>query len=377
VTRGGIIAGGVSFALLFGLPLVLIDGPWPVRAVVAWGVLSAIVAAVGALAYDAAGEEVGPGAEPPPKPAQERMSWKATLVVGVGVWAVMMGLGSIAMIGDEGFTVFTESAYWQVAGVLLALCLAIGVFIRQTEVTQGDIDEEKARRRAARGRRADDLTVLRSAEPADRERWYVTTRRLAWRLVAWQVLVGVPACAYLAYAVGDGLADVLPEVVPYVWGTSTAIAALAFMISRVAKARGDPLVVIGCVTGGIHAVEVKGGELPGLKEVAWNWIQRGHARTLSMTIEDAWRLRADGSLVSAPEWCGKHELSARRHARRRIIEDETCALLCTGAGAILYAIGELGARRVTHQLPGDKPRPSRDCGASNSAAPSGRGENAG
>lgn len=186
------------------------------------------------------------------------MSWKATLVVALATWGVIVGLGSIVIIGDEGFSVFNEAAYWQVASFCLAMCLVVCVVIRQTEVTQGSIDEEKERRRRARGDQPDDMTVIRSADAADRRAWYARALRLACWFVAWHVLVTVPAGAYVAYAAGLGLAGLLPDVVAYVWGALPAGAVVVFVADRVRKQRGDPLLVAGRVMGGIHAIEIKG-----------------------------------------------------------------------------------------------------------------------
>jgi hypothetical protein len=67
-----VIGDAVVFALLPGLPLIMVDEPWTARAVVARGPLIAMMAAVGTLGYEAAGEELKCGPATPPKPATER-----------------------------------------------------------------------------------------------------------------------------------------------------------------------------------------------------------------------------------------------------------------------------------------------------------------
>ena len=57
MSRGALTAGAIMFALLFGIPLVVVGG-WSTLEIVAWGLFTAICASLVAIAYDASDTEL-------------------------------------------------------------------------------------------------------------------------------------------------------------------------------------------------------------------------------------------------------------------------------------------------------------------------------
>jgi hypothetical protein len=96
------------------------------------------------------------------------------------------------------------------------------------------------------------------------------------------------------------------------------------------------------------------------KAAALSLMRYGFARTATVDIEAASRLRADGSLCSSPEWRGEHEIGRCRAVRRNAIQGEHCVLVCSGDGSALYLLSALAERlsRRRRRAYG-RPQPSR------------------
>jgi len=284
---------------------------------------------------------------PPPKPAAKRLSWRATLVIAFFVWAIGLFIGSILIVGDEGFAVVVSTAYWEVAGVFGVIALAVACLFRFAVVTRADVTNKVDARREARRGHPRDLTLLGIATQAERARWFRIAGRAARRLSIWRVVASVPASVVLAYIVWKENA-VFPDIVAYVWMAFTIVAIWLLVAFSLRALRGTPLLLVGTVSGGIYGEVIKGGEVPGLEDLLVEWFEYGSWRTVTVDVTAASCLHRDGSLTAEPRWHGERKIGARRAVHRRLIEGEHCVLLCAGMGTALYQLGQLANSPAKH-----------------------------
>jgi hypothetical protein len=342
VSRGAKIAGIVTWLVLFGLPLLLM-GPWSTREIVAWAILSGIIAGAAAVAWEVAAAETGE-APKEPEPAAERTSWKDTVVFALGMTGVFAVLGTIGLVGEEGFGILVEPIYWGTFGFAFALSLVVSVLLRFAEVTRADVDEDDARRRAARQGTPADLPLLRSATPAVRRDWHRRAVRLARRAAASRVVFSLPVSVLVAYLTWKVVGEVISPVAGLVCMAVAAAGLEAIVLAKIRHQWGDPLLLVGRVIGGVHGVVVKGGQTPGLRDMAVTWLEHGYVRTLEVDVDEALTLRADGALEPVSSWNEQTRFGARRSLHRGVVVNEDCVLVCAGDGGAMLQLGDLAVR---------------------------------
>lgn len=353
MSRGSIIGWG-AFILLFGL---VFAGPLPFwhdemrpQNYFAWAMVSAPIAGFSTFAaFYIFADDSAP--DPKPKALDTPFSWKDALAVTFGMWVFLMYFVTAFTIDEYGFGDLIGGSYWGLAGFLFVFCLVISAFLGLTLLSQQDIDKESQRRLAARHGRPSDLAVFGVATAADRGAWYANARPLARRLLVGRLCVSVPAVAFVAVASGSAFPFVMPDLIAYALALLVALVAVALVTLDVRAQLGDPMLLVGRVSGCVYGVVLTHGEAPGLREKARNLLQYGHWNTIEVSVEDAYRLGADGSLAAAPDWGGDREIGARRKVYRGVIEGEQCVLLCAGNGSVLYELSDLAGQLRQASLP--------------------------
>jgi hypothetical protein len=122
--------------------------------------------------------------------------------------------------------------------------------------------------------------------------------------------------------------------------------AAAMLVFRVLTAMNireewrDPLVIVARVTGGVLGTELASGE-DIAKGLLSNWLMYGYTRVLSVEIETAHRLKADGTLGEDAAKARETEIGARRLVHRWVVPHARCVLLCSGSGAALAQVADV------------------------------------
>jgi hypothetical protein len=339
--RRGRVAFGLGYLAIFLLPPLFVPGlrrdaaSW-----VAWAIASVYVTgfvAMFVLIFTDKDTKVREA-----KPAKERTSWRAGLAIGAGIWLFIVPGSTAIMLGDHGFSIFTDSTYYWVLGIFAVLMLGIGQLVRFGEVTQADVSAKVAKRRQRRAGRPGDSELLATGTAADRTAALKNVRRRAARQAAIRRTLAIPL-APVAVVLAVHELDVLPEAVTVPLGL---IALALLMWITFTAVRRDPLVLFGRITKGLYGVETVGGEGPHAAEALSSFVANGSFRTVTVDAQTAFRLTRAGELHPDEEWRGVHEVGATHRVFTHSIEGEDAVFVCAANGLMIGQYGDLVPARA-------------------------------
>jgi hypothetical protein len=282
------------------------------------------------------------------KPAERRMSWRSGLAISAGVWLFIAPGSTAIMLGDKGFSTFTDSAYYWALGLFAVVMLIVGQLVRLGEVTKEDVSAKVAKRRRLRDGRPGDSELLDAAGPRERATALKTVRRRATRQAAIRRIIAIPL-APIAVVLAVRELQFLPDLVT----VPLSLAALALLIGIAFTAlRRDPLVLFGRVTKGLYGVETVGGATPGLSDALFSFVTNGSFRTVTVEAQAAFRLTRAGDLSPDDAWRGVHEVGATHRVFTRSIEGEDAVLVCAANGLVIGQYGDLVRSPANVSRPG-------------------------
>lgn len=271
------------------------------------------------------------------KPAERRISWRGGLAISGGVWLFIVPGSTAIMLGDHGFSIFEDSAYYWVLGIFAVLMLIIGQLVRFGEVTKADVSAKVATRRRRRDGRPGDAELLGAASHDERVAALKSVRRRAVRQAAIRRTIAIPL-APIAVLLAVHELDVLPDVAAL---PLSVVALVLLLWIAFTAARRDPLVLFGRVTKGLYGVETVAGQGPHLSEALFSFVTNGSFRTVTVDAQTAFRVTRAGVLIPDDGWRGAHEVGATHRVFKHNIQGEDAVLVCAANGLVIGQYGDL------------------------------------
>lgn len=336
---------GNAFGIVYPPLLILppyVAGDWFVGRVIAWAVISAAVAGLVALTIGAFVDESAETrrSRPADPPEDDRPSWRAIFLIVVAINAIGIVPLTLANMWEEGLTFFLEPATWTTYAVVATLTVVVLIpLMRWGLVTKVGIRRQVAARRGKRAGRPRDLALLGGATNAQ----LIAIRRRVVRREQWSsvvLLLSFGGCLVLAFSGNNVLAWVF------------ALGLLLLLLEGGVgpdSARGDPVLLVGRITGGVHGVSIAAGSKPTMRALLFDFVQYRAWRKITVEVSHACWIERSGSLHAAPEWLrhgrvligGTQTLGAHRLLHTRAIEGERCVMVCTRRGAVVGLFSDL------------------------------------
>lgn len=264
------------------------------------------------------------------KPSRE--PWSATLwsFGTLGCLLNVLLIASLLLLFSReesvvGLIVFASGLVWV---VVLFTVLAR----RYRTETQASVRAKIRVHQETRRSQPRDLVALAAAGSVGRRGWYAAARRCARRGSLARITFALPIAVLFSAEGASSFHDLYPPLGLPVGGLGMlfAIGVIAWSFHKRLR---DPLVFCGQVEGVQPGLE-KGG--------ATNWILYGRTRTVRIEPRAVCRLQKNGELRSA-QISGPQKLGVRRAVAKQLMHGEHCALVCSGAGDVLYRCGSLAA----------------------------------
>ena len=109
-------------------------------------------------------------------------------------------------------------------------------------------------------------------------------------------------------------------------------AALLFIVTTAVTRREDPLLLVGRITAGLTRPDLPIEGKP-MRKSGFRYLEHGSLYKITMHVDAACRIRADGTLYSAPTWWqGMTEIGAARRLHRHAIEGEHAVVIAAMGG---------------------------------------------
>jgi hypothetical protein len=337
------ITAGIAYVPIFVAPIIAFHGGM-VGQIVAWAVFSGLLAAfVGGLVAIWFDDTPAKSAAARSIPAKQA-SWRELLTVWVYLTLGICVLVILISMLVEGFGAFVDSATYGVALVVATIATLIMVLIgRYGYVTKADIRAKTAKRNAQRHGRPRDLALLGAATPATRTGWFMALRKRSRRLAFRRTVLSVPLIV-IALVAGTDETDGFPTPIRLFLTIAAGVIGVILAATSIKAMFNDTVLLVGRVTDGLYGVAVTGGRTPTLKEKAWNYIEHGAFREITVEVSAACSISRDGVLRASPALRGKQTLGGRRRLVRRGIEGERAVIICAGTSPAMGLLGDLVPR---------------------------------